>query len=224
MNKILMAAGLMLLLPLAAQAKEKVAVAADTITASRAFVESKAPAMNLLRETTRRDMLDYLAADTLARVQNALDGESQLLRPVTADFLKVQLTPISTMEFRVLPGKKGQIVAAVYTIGGGTTAADSDVRFYDTEMKELKRDKIFKPALLEDFLNHEGRNHKEKETLLELIPFPTVEYNLSPDSTTLTARLTVESYMGKEDYEKVKPYLQPQISYTWTGKKYELSE
>ena len=128
------------------------------------------------------------------------------------------------MTFRILPGKKENVLVTVYTLGGGSDAADSDVRFYDPAMTELKRDKYFKPARLENFLTKEGRIHKKKQSLLDLIPFPTVEYRLSPDNTSLTARLTVEGYLTQEDYEKVKPYLVPEIVYLWTGKNYELKK
>lgn len=193
-------------------------------TASRAFISLDAPGIELLNRSSRLDLLDYMAADTLQTVYNSLDGETKLSRPLTSDYLKVQLTPVSTMTFRILPGKKENVLVTVYTLGGGSDAADSDVRFYDPAMTELKRDKYFKHARLENFLTKEGRNHKEKQSLLDLIPFPTVEYRLSPDNTSLTARLTVEGYLTQEDYEKVKPYLVPEIVYLWTGKNYELKK
>lgn len=196
----------------------------DTVTASDAFVAMPAQTLDLLTRSMRLDMLEYWKIDSIADIANTMEGFSHLCRPVTDDWLKVQVTPVTTLTIRMLPTRKGRIAATVYTIGDSLQAADSEIRFYDAEMNELKRDRFIKTPSSEDFFDFKGVDHKLRKELLSLVPFPTVEYTLSPDGTDLKARLTVGKYMGREDLEKITPYLQRDRVYHWTGSKYIMAE
>lgn len=197
---------------------------ADTVTASDAFVAMPAQTLDLLTRSMRLDMLEYWKIDSIADIANTMEGFSHLCRPVTDDWLKVQVTPVTTLTIRMLPTRKGRIAATVYTIGDSLQAADSEIRFYDAEMNELKRDRFIKTPSSEDFFDFKGVDHKLRKELLSLVPFPTVEYTLSPDGTDLKARLTVGKYMGREDLEKITPYLRRDRVYHWTGSKYIMAE
>ena len=196
----------------------------DTVTASDAFVAMPAQTLDLLTRSMRLDMLEYWKIDSIADIANTMEGFSHLCRPVTDDCLKVQVTPVTTLTIRMLPTRKGRIAATVYTIGDSLQAADSEIRFYDAEMNELKRDRFIKTPSSEDFFDFKGVDHKLRKELLSLVPFPTVEYTLSPDGTDLKARLTVGKYMGREDLEKITPYLRRDRVYHWTGSKYIMAE
>ncbi len=196
----------------------------DTVTASDAFVAMPAQTLDLLTRSMRLDMLEYWKIDSIAEIANTMEGFSHLCRPVTDDWLKVQVTPVTTLTIRMLPTRKGRIAATVYTIGDSLQAADSEIRFYDAEMNELKRDRFIKTPSSEDFFDFKGVDHKLRKELLSLVPFPTVEYTLSPDGTDLKARLTVGKYMGREDLEKITPYLRRDRVYHWTGSKYIMAE
>lgn len=200
-------------------------VAADTLTASEAFVRMPAKTLDLLTTSMRRDMLDYYTRqDSIADVMNALEGFSRLVRPVTPDYLQAEITPVSTLTVRLLPAKKGKIVMTIYTLGDSLRAADSEIRFYDAQMRELRRDKWIRIASSEDFLDLTGLDSHTRRELTELIPFPTVSYCVGPDSPDLTATLTVGEFLGKETMERLKPYLRPEITYTWTDKGYKLKK
>lgn len=196
----------------------------DTVTASDAFVAMPAQTLDLLTRSMRLDMLEYWKIDSIADIANTMEGFSHLCRPVTDDWLKVQVTPVTTLTIRMLPTRKGRIAATVYTIGDSLQAADSEIRFYDAEMNELKRDRFIRTPSSEDFFDFKGVDHKLRKELLSLVPFPTVEYTLSPDGTDLKARLTVGKYMGREDLEKITPYLRRDRVYHWTGSKYIMAE
>lgn len=196
----------------------------DTVTASDAFVAMPAQTLDLLTRSMRLDMLEYWKIDSIAEIANTMEGFSHLCRPVTDDWLKVQVTPVTTLTIRMLPTRKGRIAATVYTIGDSLQAADSEIRFYDAEMNELKRDRFIKTPSSEDFFDFKRVDHKLRKKLLSLVPFPTVEYTLSPDGTDLKARLTVGKYMGREDLEKITPYLRRDRVYHWTGSKYIMAE
>lgn len=204
-------------------AQAKVHVVADTVTASDAFVRMPAQTLDLLSTSMRLDLLEYLRHDSIYKVPNTLEGLSELVPPVTADYLKVKLSPVTEFTVRILPGKKEQIIGTAYTVGDSLQAHDTALQFFTPSMQPIKLDKIIKIASSEDFLDTHGLSHDEREKLLYYIPFPTVEYIFSPDGTELTARLTVGEFLGKEVNEKLAPYLHRERIYRWDGHKYKMA-
>ncbi|MDE5876371.1 MAG: DUF3256 family protein [Muribaculaceae bacterium] len=205
----------------------------DTISVRRAFVELPATTLDLLPHDTRLDMLDYFDVDSIYRAPNTMDGRSWL-ETVTQNYMKVVMTPVSTLEIKVLPGgKRGDTVMTVYTIGGGSQAADSEVQFYDAALRPLDTSKLFKPAVLSDFVevpkdkagkSTTGEAPLTKRDIEALVPFPTVEYSASPENTSLTGRLTVGKYMDLESYRRLEPCLTGPVTYRWDGTRFRLDK
>ena len=195
---------------------------ADTLTASDALVAMPARTLDLLSTTMRLDMLTYYAADSIYKVPNTMEGLSYLNPPVTDSYLQVQVTPVTRFTVRMLPGKKGPVVATSYTVGDSLQATDSELCFFDAKMKELNRDKIIKLLSTKDFIKHEGVDRKVRNEVMTMIPFPTIEYTFDPESTDLKARLTVGEFLGKETNERIAPYLIRERVLRWDGSKYKL--
>lgn len=210
------------LLALPASAKEQVETAADTVTAKTAFLEMPATTLDLLTKSMRLDMLDYLDQGEEHQEENTLEGLSWFNLPATRDYLQVQLTPVTQFTIRILPGRKTPVVATAYTVGDSLQAKDTQLRFFTPDMQEIKLDKIIKIASSEDFLDLKGVSRSERDRLLYLIPFPTVEYTFSPDGTDLKATLTVGEYLGREANETLQPYLRRVRIFRWDGKRYKL--
>lgn len=191
-------------------------------TAPEAFLLMNDKTLDLIPYSMRLDMLDYLKADTVPMLPNTLGGMSYLVRPVTDNFLRLNVTSVSQMTFKILPFKKRNIVAVTYTISDKGHPGDSEIAFYDDHMSKLKTNKFIKLAQLEDFLQLPDDKKSIKNELMALVPFPTIEYTLSPDNNYLTAALTIKQYMGVEDYQRLEPYLKSHLTYIWNGRKFEL--
>ena len=142
-------------------------VAHDTITASEAFVELPISVLDLIDKSRRMDMLDYYAADSIAKIPNVMEGLS-FLDKVTRDYVKANLTPVSTITVKVLPLKRGEVVMTAYTIGDKDQAYDTELRFYDSNYTELKTAKFIKPATLDDFFDYPDKESKKR--VAELVP------------------------------------------------------
>ncbi|MCM1236560.1 MAG: DUF3256 family protein, partial [Ruminococcus flavefaciens] len=171
--------------------------AIDTIPlAQQAFVKMDVQVLDLLDHTTRENMLDYFAADSVWQAPNEMGGLSRL-DTVTNDYLKVKLTDVSTLQIKVLPMAKGDYtVMTIYTIGSENETPDSEIRFFDSGMHPLETKKMLKlPGLDEFFSIPKGCTTNMKE-IRGLIPFPTVEYDAGPSTDTLTGKLTVGNYIS----------------------------
>ena len=210
---------------------EKPVESLDTLTIERAFTEMPLRSLDLLTRSSRLDMLDYLKADSLVTVANTMGGESRIEK-AGKDYLKIRLTPVSTLEIALLPyrdPKSPKIAMAIYTIGSEEEAPDSDIAFYDTEMKPIDRKHLFRqPDLKEFFSFPKGATTSMKE-IEEMIPFPAASYSLVPSSTstadsgsfTLTGKLTVNSVMAQEERNLIELFMRPELNWTWNGREWK---
>lgn len=198
------------------------APAPKKLTASEVFADMPISVTDMMDKSRRLDMLDYYAADSIAKVPNTMEGVSYLEK-VTPEYLKVCLTPVSVMTIKILPYKKGEVIMVAYTVGNKDQAYDTDLRFYDTSFNELARDKFIKePELLDFFVYQDKSVGKE---LTESIPFPTVRYIPDESGPGMRAELTVGQYLSKDDHKLVSRYLKPgALRYKWTGTKFNLEK
>lgn len=219
------------ILPAGAAAPEEVVVA-DTVLAvespvenvREAFLRMPADRIDILDRSARLDMLEYLKVDSLCRITNDLQGMSVILPPVTSTFLKVQLTPVSAVAIKELPYKGKKIFAVSNTVAPEPGSADSELHFFDCQMKPMRADKMLKTPSLRDFLSLDNVDSSTRRELESLVPFPTIEYAFSPDSGTVTATLTSEGNMSREDFAKLEPYLRSTRIYRWDGHSFRLEK
>ena len=190
-----------------------------TLTARKVFENLPAPPLEVLKKTTRLDMLDYWDADSIYEARNVLDGVSSLAS-VTPDYLRVNITPVSTLEIKLLPiSKTDNVVMTLYTVGGKGTARDTSVAFYDTSLRPLDGSRLFTaPELKRFFAIPKGSVVTMKE-IEEAIPFATVVYKASAENNDIQARLTAGDYLSVEANELIAPYLQKNVTLTWKGAK-----
>lgn len=200
----------------------RVVEAQDTLTARTAFEDLPSQYLELLPRSTRLDMLDYFEADSVYRATNVLQGKSWI-EQLTPTYIRVRITDVSTLQLKVLPGKR-QIVAMSYTISG--PASDSELRFFDSRMQPLPTDKVMRLPRLADFIDRQRLKQAgiSQSELQQMIPFPAVVYTLSPDSDTLTATLRIDDLMGQESAARLSPALKQHLIYRWTPPRYTPSK
>lgn len=187
------------------------------LTIRDAFANLQAPSLEILKRTVRLDMLDYLDADSIYKATNAMEGLSWIEGHGT-DYLKVRLTPVSTVELKLLPVKKGCVLMTVYTVGGNSQAEDSQIDFYDEQLVRLDTKKYFSAPDLSAFFEIPKGSLTSMKEIRDMIPFPTVAYSCSADSNDLEACLTVGEYMNVDDYNIAKLFLKPSVTLKWNGK------
>lgn len=178
------------------------------------FLEMPDSILPLLTSTNRADCVDFLEAGMKAEVTNLLDGRSSLQK-LTPDYLKMKTTSHSEMQMKLLPRSGGDtIICMINTVRA--EAADSRIRFYDKEWKELKpTTKFFTAPAIKEFFTVNERSDKR----LLMADIYLVELILSPDATTLQAKYTMPAYMSGADSAFVAGGMHD-IKYHWNGKKF----
>ncbi len=190
----------------------------EQLTASKVFAEIPLEVLDMLRPSTRLDMLDYYShADSILTVQDALGGSSRF-EQVSPDYMKVSVTPASTLEIKILPIGKKNVVMTLYTVGSdfseSSNNTDTEVRFFDSNLSPLDPAKFLKAPTLKDFFNIRNSGLGEAD-LKEKIPFTSIVYTTGPGDAPLTAKFTTLNTLSKEDRDLLSPYLIPQLSALW---------
>lgn len=206
-----------LLLSATLSAVAKTVDAGDSLTAPRVLADIPLEVLDMLRVSARLDMIDYYEQlDSLHTVNDALGGNSRL-EMVAPDYLKLSVTPVSTLEIKILPYKKRDIVMTLYTTGGEGVAKDTEVAFFDADLRPLPVDKFLKRPAIADFFNLKESDISEKE-LMDILPFMAVEYSIGSEETPLRASLTTQEVLSEETKEILTPILKPSLTAEWKDK------
>lgn len=202
------------------QGKKMPEVVDSVFNARSIFEKMQCSALELLPVSARLDMLDYWDVDSVYKASNAMEGLSWL-ETVSADYLKVRLTPVSTLEIKVLPEKKSRIVMTIHTVGDDVQAQDSQVKFYDESLNEVATDKHLVMPQIKDFFEIPKGSATKMKEIEQMIPFPTIAFSANPENTDLEARLTVEKYINEDDWNIAKLFAKPYITSEWKKDKYK---
>lgn len=190
-------------------------------TARYVFEKLHCPALEILPSTTRLDMLDYWDVDSVYKASNVMEGLSWL-EAVSPTFLKVKVTPVSELEIKILPIKKGKIAMTINTIGDDVQAQDSQVKFYDMNLAELPVEKYLEDPQLKDFFDIPKGSVTKMKEIEGMIAFPTIAFNANANDDNLEARLTVEKYIDEDDWNIARLFLKPSITLQWHKERYKL--
>lgn len=168
-----------------------------------------------LEHAWRKDLIDLYTAGKEAKLKNTMNGYSTLQK-LTPDYLLLQTTERSTVEMKLLPlVNKTYVVCLVTTVDG--PVPDSRVEFFTTEWQPLATEDMFVPVESGWFLKEEtDKADPEYLDAVARLDMNLIHYTLSPDNQQLTATYTTPLYLGKEDREKVLPFIkaEPKV-YTW---------
>ena len=203
---------------------------AEAVTASEAFINMPATELSILPRTTRMGMIDYYSeADSLWKAPNAMEGISQL-EEVAPSYLRVRLTPVSTMEVKVLPGRKDseEIVMTLYTIRSSEDeaddGADTQIRFYDAKMQVLPTEKYFRMPQFKEFFSIPRGSLTSVRELQDMLPFVTVVWHASADSDDLSGHMTFTDAVSQDDRRIIDLFVRPEVKMTWQKGSYRLAK
>lgn len=179
-----------------------------------AFKSAPAQIIPLLTKSTRLDMIDYYNNNLETPSENLMNGKSRITE-INDRSIMIELTSASTLQIISLPAANKEYIALISTID--TPAPDSKMTIYTDDWKQIVTDKLFRTPEVKDWLTPEGKKHADEVDMV--IPFMLVSYNF--DGRNLTLHNNTQSFLAREVWDDIKPYMLDSISYTWNGKKFE---
>lgn len=177
----------------------------------------------LLSAVNRADFIDFLESKMKAEVTNSFGGKSEMTE-LSPDYIRVQMTPQSTWQMKLLPvNDSTKVICTVSTVCA--PACDSHINFYTIDWKELPA-ASYLPALpaMDDFIIQapDTVDIYEYQAARRQADMLLVKTDLSAKDAALTFTFTTPNYMEKEAAEKLKPFIRRPIAYTWNQGKFIL--
>ncbi len=197
------------------------ATMANAQTMGEMFVSMPDSIMPLLTQTSKRDMLDFLANGMDARVHNQL-GEEVTLKHLTDSYLFLEMSEKSRVEMKLLFTTDSiGILAFVRTVEG--PGADSHVKFFDTEWRQLKWMELPHPSI-EEFFSPAPDSIAEDThyAQLSLADLCLIEVSASPDEPTFEITLNIDELAEKEKDAAI--CLVHPLLYFWDGATFRKKE
>lgn len=197
-------------------------ISSQTLTARSVFENLHSPAFETLKKTTRLDMLDYWDADSIYHARNATGAESWIEK-LTPDYAYLRLTPVSTCEIKVLPLKNDTVVMSIYTVGDNKGVADSEVSFYDKNLKELPATKFFTRPQVSDFIDIKGLKYSPGE-IDDIIKIPSMVFVSTSGDNRLKGNLAIETTIDVDVWKEISSHIRKDIVLNWQNGMFRLEK
>lgn len=201
-------------MPVAAKKKPEAESKVVTLKARDIFSVLQDTPLEILKKTSRLDMLDYWDADSVFDVQNATGGYSHIME-MSPSYISVQLSPVSIYEIKVLPSKKGDVVMTIYTVGDSIQAPDSYVRFYSQDLKPVPTETYLKTPRIENYFRVLRDPIVPMSEIVQAIRFPNIAIMAAADTDMIVAGLTSLRRLSEEDRNRIEPYLRDPLVSFW---------
>ncbi|MDD2437585.1 MAG: DUF3256 family protein [Massilibacteroides sp.] len=173
-----------------------------------------------LESAWRKDLVELYSSGKQASLKNTLNGTSALLK-LTDDYLLLQSSERSTIEMKLLPLINNTYIICVVTTVNGPVP-DSRIAFFTTEWKPLKAENLITLVSGDWFIKADtDRTTDAYKDAVSQLDMELIQYRLNPDNLTLTATYMTPQYLGREEREKVTPYLKetPKL-FTWENSRF----
>lgn len=164
----------------------------------------------------QRKQLIVAENDTVEAIAVNVLGDAVKRLDFTDDYIAFQTSKAGTLQLKLLPlVNNSQIIGVITTVCG--TACDSRIDFYTTDWSPLKQSDLFpqitKDSFLKSDIDKTTDDFRNAYAALDMTP---VKLSFSKSDKNITAVYDIKSYLSKDDYEKLKPFLKdtPQI-YKW---------
>ena len=173
-----------------------------------AFKRASVPAMPLLTESTRLDMVDYFRAGKEEHTeQNALGGASRITR-LDTDYMTLQLGESERIDMFLLPTASDTIIGVIQTLN--TPTPDSSLKLYNRNWERLRG--LEEPTLA-DWLSAAGK--KQRQAVEQTVGFVLASYAYNPETHRLTLTNHSTEWLDKEAAATITPLMLTEITYEW---------
>lgn len=202
-----------IILPLSLAA---IALNCRAITPREAFITAPDEVIATVDSITRLDMLDYYDSGSSVASRNAFGGNTSV-RSLNDASITVAISNVS--EVTIVPldshSRADSAILVINTLALPTP--DSYAVTYDRNWHLESKYSLPDHNNLDLWILPTGSKLRDK--IENAIPFIPAIYTFNDGVLTMTQ--TLSKLIGPDDYNFVKPYLRPSISFRWTGKNWK---
>ena len=170
-------------------------------------------------ETNRRmDMVDLYNAGRRAVTTTLLGGNAEITA-MGDSYINVRLSDCNTIQIKKITTDKQPFYVIINTVFA--PAGNSRLSLYDENWKQLDISKYISLPQTANFIVLPADSTSYKEEIRTEILLPTVEYVMNEATCDISAIPTFDKTTDDETYKRIAPYILPQLTYRWNGKKWD---
>lgn len=175
---------------------------------------------NILTRDNWLDCVDFIASGMKASVKNNF-GEVSTLIALSDNYVHLEVSPASEMEFKLLPGQKDSLIFVVRTYQLAS-ASDSELHVYDSKWREIVLSTVVKSPTVVQFCK-KSISKLERQRVLDAFHPVLITSYLDEKSNDLTFKLYANASNG-ELMKEMNPFLFDSLVYEWNGKQFVLKK
>ncbi|GAB1359853.1 hypothetical protein MASR1M31_16420 [Porphyromonadaceae bacterium] len=187
-----------------------IAVAVNAQQVDSAFVNAPQSVIPHIDRNAKFDLIDFYNANHSAKVRGMLESYVELTEK-RSDFLKLVLTPVSTVELFIVPRPNGDYyILMIETVEG--KAKDSYLTCFDSNWTRTDVPALTRKPGLEEFLKKRNKPKNEKvANALSSVPIAFVWASVANDSKSLLFHLDLKGIMSEDELQSVASYFETTI-------------
>ncbi len=175
--------------------------------------------MPTIEKNRRMDMVDLYNAGHKASAATLLGGTVEIAA-MGDTYIKVDLSACNTIQIKKLATGKQTLYAVITT--AFAPAGNSRIALYDESWNELDASKYISLPQASDFILPPTETPNGKSKILAEILLPTIQYIMNEATCDISALPTFDKTLANETYKRIAPYISPQLTYKWDGKKWAI--
>lgn len=140
-------------------------------------------------------------------------GGTAKIDSLSASYISVRCSDVKQVELKMLTkGTSDTVIAVVETVQ--LPALDSRISFYTTDWKPLPLGKHMKDGMVKmtDFIR-KGTPKAIADDVMRRVRFPLFLMTFGKNDGQLVVSQQQKSFLSREDYNKIRPYLIDSITY-----------
>ncbi|MDO4970734.1 MAG: DUF3256 family protein [Bacteroidales bacterium] len=176
------------------------------------FISEPGNVFELLTQGVRAAMITMAEQGQKIESENLHHGTAKI-DSLSSTFMSVKCSDVKQVELKLLTkGTSDTVIAVVETMQ--LPALDSRISFYDSNWHPLLLNKYMKGSELKmtDFFRP-GTPKEKMDEFMRIIRFPLIMMTFGKNDGQLVASQQLKSFLSREDYNKIKPYLIDTITF-----------
>lgn len=158
-------------------------------------------------DAENKDILINTTTDSIAATATSVLGGDIARKAISEDYILLETSSAGTLQMKLLPlVNNSKIICVVKTVCG--KACDSNLEFYTTDWELLPKSALFPDIDLNWFIKNDADKDSDSfKNALAAIDMMPIKITLSSSDFSATVTLDLENYLSKDDFERIKPYL-----------------
>ncbi len=189
-------------------------ISAFALTPRQAFISAPSEIISTIDSITRLDMIDYFEAGATGASHNALGGDCRITA-LDDSHIALETSGVSSLDLFLLPAGRNTAIAVISSLR--LPAHDATLNMFSSSWQPNNPGKL-PPTFnnLDLWLLPEGRN--ERTMIENIVPFIPVSMVISDNN--LIVSNTLNELLTPDDFNKVKNFIIPSLTYVWNGKRW----